>query len=188
MAEMFRDHGLYESRREHDSCGIGVVVNIDGRTDHRIIEYAKEIIVNLHHRGAAGADEVTGDGAGILFQIPHEFFSAECSGTGLSLPEASRYAVGMVFGSRDEQLRRKTEQLLESSLGHYGLKVLGWRDVPSKNDCLGEIALSAEPSIRQIFVDSCGFEGELFERRLYLSRKRAERLVREQFGQAGEDF
>ncbi|MHC4212691.1 MAG: glutamate synthase large subunit [Planctomycetota bacterium] len=188
MSGIFRDHGLYESRREHDSCGIGAVVNINGRTDHRIIEYAKEIIVNLHHRGAAGADEVTGDGAGILFQIPHEFFDAECSGMDISLPGPSRYAVGMVFGSRDEQLRRKCEQLLESSLSHYGLKVLGWRDVPSINDCLGEIALSAEPSIKQVFVDSCGFEGELFERRLYLARKRAERLVREQFSEAGEDF
>ena len=188
MACSNKNMGLYEPRREHDGCGIGAVVNINGRRDHSIIEYGKEILVNLHHRGAAGADEVTGDGAGILFQIPHDFFSAECSNLGFSLPLASKYGVGMVFGSQNEELNKKCNKVLEDSVKHYGMKVLGWRNVPTSNDCLGKIALVSEPTIRQIFVDGAGSENELLEQKLYLSRKRAEKLVRKQFGQEGNDF
>ncbi len=183
-----KDQGLYESRREHDGCGIGAVVNINGQRDHSIIEYGKEILVNLHHRGAAGADEVTGDGAGILFQIPHEYFKSDCERLGFSLPPASRYGVGMVFGSQDQELRKKCDEILEAALAHYGLRVLCWRDVPTSNDCLGKIALEAEPAIRQIFVDGAGLEDELLERQLYLARRRTEKLVRKNFGQRGEDF
>lgn len=183
-----KNQGLYEVRREHDGCGIGAVVNISGERSHSIIEYGKEILLNLHHRGAAGADEVTGDGAGILFQIPHEFFRADCEKSGFSLPPASKYGVGMVFGSQDKKLREKCDRILEDSIGHYGMRVLGWRDVPASNDCLGKIALSSEPTIKQIFVDGVGLEDELLERRLYLARKRAEKLVRKQFGRQGEDF
>jgi len=188
MVKNTKKQGLYEPRREHDGCGIGAVVNSSGRRDHSIIEYGKEILVNLHHRGAAGADEVTGDGAGILFQIPHEFFEAECERLGFSLPPASRYGVGMVFGSQNEELNKKCNKVLEDSVRHYGIKLLGWRDVPTSNDCLGKIALAAEPAIKQIFVDGAGLEGELLERALYLVRKRAEKLVRKQFGQVGKDF
>lgn len=188
MTMRLKNQGLYEVRREHDACGIGAVVNISGERNHSIIEYGKEILLNLHHRGAAGADEVTGDGAGILFQIPHEFFKAECERLGFSLPPASKYGVGMVFGSQYQELRKKCDDILESALNHYGIKLLGWRDVPTSNDCLGKIALEAEPSIRQIFVDASGLEGELLEQRLYIARKRAEKLVRKQFGQEGEDF
>jgi len=183
-----KDQGLYEVRREHDGCGIGAVVNINGRRSHSIIEYGKEILVNLHHRGAAGADEVTGDGAGILFQIPHEFFNAECANLGFSLPPVSKYGVGMVFGPQNEELNKKCNKVLEDSVKHYGMKVLGWRNVPTLNDCLGKIALESEPTIRQIFVDGSGLEDELLERALYLTRKKAEKLVRKQFGQEGKDF
>lgn len=100
MTMRLKNQGLYEVRREHDACGIGAVVNISGGRNHSIIEYGKEILLNLHHRGAAGADEVSGDGAGILLQIPHEFFKAECERLGFSLPPASKYGVGMVFGSQ----------------------------------------------------------------------------------------
>ncbi len=188
MTVRLKDQGLYEVRREHDGCGIGVVVNINGQRNHSIIEYSKEILANLHHRGAAGADEVTGDGAGILFQIPHEFFKTECERLGFSLPPISKYGVGMVFGSQDQSLRRKCNDILESALNNYGIKLLGWRDVPTLNDCLGKIALEAEPIIRQIFVDGTGLEPEQLERKLYLARKRAEKLVRKNFGQKGEDF
>ncbi len=188
MDFMPKDKGLYEARREHDSCGIGAVVNISGWRDHSIIEYGKQILVNLHHRGAAGSDETTGDGAGILFQIPHEFFSDKHTKLGFSLPAAGKYGVGHVFGSQNRAAREKCEKKLEQSIGYYGLKVLGWRDVPTSNGCLGKIALAAEPSVRQIFVDSAGFEGEEFERRLYMTRKRAERLLREDLGEAGDDF
>jgi glutamate synthase domain-containing protein 2/glutamate synthase domain-containing protein 1/glutamate synthase domain-containing protein 3 len=188
MQKVYQDQGLYESQREHDGCGIGAVVRISGHRDHSIIEYGKEILLNLRHRGAAGADEVTGDGAGILFQIPHKFLQAECNRLGFSLPEPSQYGVGMVFGSQNKELRAKCDQILKDSLSHYGLKVLGWRDVPTSNECLGKIALQAEPTVKQIFVDGGGLENELLERQLYLARKRTEKLVRKSFGQEGEDF
>jgi glutamate synthase domain-containing protein 2/glutamate synthase domain-containing protein 1/glutamate synthase domain-containing protein 3 len=188
MAKQLKNQGLYEVRREHDACGIGAVVNISGKREHSIIEYGKEILVNLHHRGAAGADEITGDGAGILFQIPHEFFTAKCEKLGFSLPSLSEYGAGMVFGSKDTKLREQCDGILETSIEHYGLKVLGWRQVPTSNDCLGQIALVAEPSIKQIFVDGAGLKGEDLERRLYLVRKRAERLVKEKLGDNGRDF
>jgi glutamate synthase (NADPH) large chain len=183
-----QNQGLYETRQEHDGCGIGAVVRINGKADHSIIEYGKEILLNLRHRGAAGADEITGDGAGILFQIPHEFFMSECNRLGFSLQEVSKYGVGMVFGPQDEELRKKCDEVLEAALGHYGMKVLGWRDVPTSNDCLGEIALQAEPTVKQIFVDGAGLKGELLEQRLYLARKRAEKLAIKNFGQKCEDF
>ncbi len=188
MQHAHKNQGLYENRREHDACGIGAVVNICGKRDHSIIEYGKQILINLHHRGAAGADETTGDGAGILMQIPHEFFSAECEKLGFGLPEPAHYGAGMVFGSKDTKLRQQCDEVLESALDYYGMTVLGWRDVPTSSDCLGQIALTAEPSIRQIFVDGSGFEDELLERRLYLARKRSERLVRENFGETAQDF
>ncbi|MBW8041421.1 MAG: glutamate synthase large subunit [Planctomycetes bacterium] len=188
MAVKIKDQGLYEARREHDGCGIGAVVNINGKRDHSIIEYGKEILLNLHHRGATGADEITGDGAGILFQIPHEFFEAEGKKLNFSLPSISQYAVGMVFGSKDAEVRRQCDEILETAIAHYGMKVLGWRNVPTSNDCLGQIALQVEPSIKQIFVDGAGLKPEKLEQRLYLARKRAERLVREKLGDEGQDF
>jgi glutamate synthase domain-containing protein 2/glutamate synthase domain-containing protein 1/glutamate synthase domain-containing protein 3 len=182
------NQGLYESRREHDGCGIGAVVNIDGRRSHSIIEYGKEILLNLRHRGAAGADEITGDGAGILFQIPHEFFSAESERLGFSLPEHPKYGVGMVFGPQNQELRKKCDEVLESAITYYGMKVIGWRDVPVSNGCLGKIALQAEPVIKQVFVDASGLEGERLETALYMARKRAEKLVRKNLGPEGKDF
>jgi glutamate synthase domain-containing protein 2/glutamate synthase domain-containing protein 1/glutamate synthase domain-containing protein 3 len=179
--------GLYDPRYEHDACGIGAVVHISGQRDHAIIEHAKQVLLNLHHRGAAGADETTGDGAGILFQIPHEFFAQEAR-LGFDLPPAGKYGVGMVFGAKDAAVRRRCEVELEAALAHYGLTLLGWRDVPVQNQCLGAIALMGEPVVRQIFVGAGGFEGEELERKLFLARKRAERLVREAYGDAASDF
>jgi len=185
---MPKDQGLYESRREHDACGIGAVVNISGKRDHSIIEYGKQILLNLHHRGAAGSDDVTGDGAGILTQIPHQLFEAEAKRLGFSLGEAGRYGVGIVFGPKNPELHDGCNRLLEKAVVSHGLKVLGWRDVPGDNSCLGQIALSAEPSIKQIFIDGGGLAEEVLECRLYMIRRRAERLVREQFGELAEDF
>ncbi|RPJ38376.1 MAG: glutamate synthase subunit alpha, partial [Planctomycetaceae bacterium] len=188
MTLRLHNQGLYETQYEHDACGIGAVVNINGTRDHSIIEYGKQILINLTHRGAAGADETTGDGAGILFQIPHEFFVNECDERGVSLPEPFQYGVGVVFGSKNSDLRGKCDRVLEEALSYYGVKTLGWRDVPVRSDCLGKIALAAEPSIRQIFVDGAVYTNDELERRLYLARKRAERLVSEQSGQEAEDF
>ncbi|MCK5174287.1 MAG: hypothetical protein KAR47_12915, partial [Planctomycetes bacterium] len=143
MAVNNKIQGLYDPRNEHDACGIGAVVNISGKRDHSIIEYARETLLNLHHRGAAGADEITGDGAGILLQIPHELFAAETGSLGL--PEPGRYGVGMIFWPTDDEVKACCESILQEAIGYYGMKVLGWRPVPVSNDCLGEIALKAEP-------------------------------------------
>ena len=188
MARKLKDTGLYEVRREHDACGIGAVVNISGRRDHSILEYGKQILLNLHHRGATGADETTGDGAGILFQIPHEFFLADCRRLGISLPKPSKYGVGMVLGSKNTEIRDQCDRMLESAISHYGMRVIGWRDVPSLADCLGQIALEAEPSIKQVFVDGTGFENEQLERRLYMARRRAERRIDAKLGDIADDF
>ena len=183
-----RDFGLYESQYEHDACGIGAVVNINGQKSHDIIENAKQVLLNLHHRGAAGADDVTGDGAGILFQIPDEFFRGQASKLGFELPEAGTYGVGMVFGAKDKKIREKCEAILEEAIVYYGMAVIGWRDVPVDPSCLGKIALEAEPNIRQIFVDGGQFKGDDLERKLYLVRKRTERFVLENLCGKADDF
>ena len=132
--------GLYDPQFEHDACGIGAVVNVSGRRDHDIVQYGKQVLLNLMHRGAAGADECTGDGAGILFQIPHEFFASHGAGLKFLLPQPGQYGVAMVFLPRDEELRRRCEQILTEKIEDEALKVLGWRDVPTDDSCLGEIA------------------------------------------------
>ncbi len=185
---MPEQEGLYESAYEHDACGIGAVVNVSGRKDHTIFEYGKQILLNLHHRGAASADDVTGDGAGILFQIPYEFFQSECKTLGITLPRPGAYGAGVVFGSKSDPIRAKCDAILEKAIEHYGMKVLGWRDIPVKADCLGPIALQAEPTIKQIFVDGNGFQDEDLERRLFLARKRAEKQVAGVLGKEGSDF
>ena len=183
-----RDQGLYDKRFEHDACGIGAVVDISGRPAHAIVQYGKQVLKNLRHRGAASADNVTGDGAGVLLQIPHELFASECQEKGIVLPEPGRYGVGMLFTTKDEALQSEWNGLLVEAVEHYGLAVLGWRDVPTQPDCLGQIALAAEPAIKQVFIDGNGLADADLERRLYLVRKRAERLVREQGGQEAEAF
>ena len=188
MSLMPKDQGLYEARREHDACGIGAVVNISGKKDHSIIQYADQVLKNLHHRGAAGADNVTGDGGGILCQIPHEFLKSETKKLKIKLPEAGLYGVAMVFGSKDQKLGKACEEVLEKAVLHYGMTVLGWRDVPVDPSCLGEIALSAEPTIKQVFIDGGPYRGDELERKLFLARKRTERLINETYGEAAEDF
>ena len=183
------DRGLYEARQEHDSCGVGAVVNVSGRRDHAVIERGKEVLLNLRHRGAASADETTGDGAGILIQLPHAFFAEEAERLGFGLSGAGSYGVGMVFGPlADRELRGECDAALSEAVEHYGMKVAGWREVPADNSTLGELAKLAEPSIKQVFIDGCGLAEEALERRLYMARKRAERLVRERLGTRAADF
>jgi glutamate synthase domain-containing protein 2/glutamate synthase domain-containing protein 1/glutamate synthase domain-containing protein 3 len=175
--------GLYDPAYEHDACGVGAVVNVSGARSHTIVEYGKQILLNLMHRGAAGADETTGDGAGILIQLPHAFFAAEADRLGFRLPPtAGYYGVGIVFLPRDEALRGQCEQLLAEAIRREGLAVLGWRDVPCDNRSLGQIARQSEPVVRQVFVDGQGRRDEELERRLYLARKRAEGRARRDLG------
>ncbi|MFW5840031.1 MAG: glutamate synthase central domain-containing protein, partial [Planctomycetota bacterium] len=180
--------GLYEPRREHDACGVGAVVNINGEPTHQIIEYGNQVLLNLHHRGAAGADDITGDGAGMLFQIPHEFFEEECPKLEIKLPGPGRYGVAQVFGSKDQALNKRFHGILEDAIAYYGMKVLGWREVPSDTKDLAELALSGEPHIAQCFIDGKGLADEQLERKLYLARNRAEKHVAATFGEKGEWF
>ena len=163
-------------------------MNISGRRDHAIVEHGKQVLLNLMHRGAAGADETTGDGAGILLQIPHGFFRAVTGPLGFQLPDPKQYGVAMLFLPQDEELRRRCEQVFAELVGQDGLKLLGWRDVPTCNGCLGELARAAEPVIRQVFIGGQGREGEELERRLYVVRKRIERRVAEMLGPAADQF
>jgi glutamate synthase domain-containing protein 2/glutamate synthase domain-containing protein 1/glutamate synthase domain-containing protein 3 len=167
---------------------VGAVVNINSRREHKVIESAKQVLLNLHHRGAAGADNITGDGAGILFQIPHEFFVEALKDTDIRLGQRGTYGVAQVFGSKDPQLNQRFRGILENAVSFYQMRVLGWRDVPSDPKDLGEIALSAEPHISQLFIDGNGLSDEALERKLYMARKRAEKQVAATFGEAGDWF
>ncbi|NLF30898.1 MAG: glutamate synthase large subunit, partial [Planctomycetes bacterium] len=188
MTGMPEDQGLYEARREHDACGIGAVVNIAGQRSHAIVAMANEVLMNLQHRGAAGADETTGDGAGMLLQIPQAFLAEEFSHLDIALPDAEAWGAGMVFLPADERARRACTEAVAQAAAHYGLAVLGWREVPCDNACLGDLARQAEPVVRQVAVDGGGRAGEALEDRLYLARRRAERLIRRRLGAAGRAF
>ncbi len=171
-----KKQGLYDPQYEKDSCGIGFVAHIKGEKSHGIIQQGLTVLTNLAHRGAVGCDPCTGDGAGILVQIPHLFFQAACDEIGVSLPEGGAYGVGMVFLPPAD--RKFCEQLFEAIIAEEGQRLLGWRDVPINEGQLGYIAKSTLPVIRQIFIASCCSDESEFERRLYLIRKRVENAVR----------
>ena len=164
--------GLYDPQHEHDSCGLGFVVDIKGRKSHRIVQQAIRVLENLEHRGACGCEDNTGDGAGILLQIPHEFFVRGCGRTGL--PPAGDYAVGMVFLPTEKEGRRECEELFEQITREEGQRVLGWRTVPTDGSDLGPTALASRPVIRQIFIARGKNvpDTEAFERKLLTIRKR----------------
>ncbi len=180
--------GLYDPQWEHDACGVGAIVNISGRRDHAILQHGKQVLLNLMHRGAAGADESTGDGAGILLQIPHEFFAAEAESLGCSLPPRDAYGVAVVFLPQDAHLRTRCEEFVAAGIQAEGLEVLAWREVPTDNRCLGDLARASEPVIRQVLIGGLGQEGAALERRLYVARKRIQRSVRELLGDRPEKF
>jgi glutamate synthase (NADPH) large chain len=170
--------GLYHPAHEHDACGMGFVVNVRGLKSHSIIEQALQVLVNLAHRGACGCDPETGDGAGILIQLPHKFFQRECSALGFTLPEPGRYGVGMVFLPVNKQARLQTEGIVETIVTEEGLSVLGWRDTPVDQSAIGRIARGSQPYIEQIFIGRPdGMDEDAFERKLYVVRKRAEGAV-----------
>ena len=170
--------GLYHPSTEHDACGIGFVVNIEGEASHDIVLKGLEILLNLQHRGACGCDSETGDGAGILIQIPHEFFAKESAQLGFRLPAAGEYGVAMCFLPVEHQQRLACEGLLEKTSRQEGLTVLGWRDTPVQVDAIGRVARASQPYIEQFFVASpAGMSRDDFERKLYVVRKRVETLV-----------
>ena len=172
--------GLYDPANEHDACGIGFVVNIQGEPSHDIVLKGLQILVNLSHRGACGCDSETGDGAGILIQIPHQFFAKEARTLGFSLPAPGEYGIAMCFLPVERQQRLTCEGLLEKISREEGLTVLGWRDTPVDVDAIGRVARASQPYIEQFFVGCpAGMDSDQFERKLFVVRKRVEALVAE---------
>ena len=172
--------GLYDPAMEHDACGVGFVVNIRGEKSHDIVRNGLEILVNLTHRGACGCDPLTGDGAGILMQVPHEFFKAKASEVGIELPAPGQYGVGTMFLPRDEDQRRTCEELFESIVAAEGQAFLGWRDVPVDSRGIGQTAREVEPVIRQMFVArGADTAADMLEWKLYVIRKLHERAIEE---------
>ncbi|MFB2805290.1 glutamate synthase large subunit [Microcystis sp. BLCC-F209] len=177
-----RKQGLYDPQFEHDACGVGFIVHKTGKKSHDIVEQALTILLNLDHRGACGAEKNTGDGAGILCQIPDLFFRKVTSNLGFTLPAAGQYGVGMLYTAPDAEIRGKSRQEFEKIAAEEGLKVLGWRDVPTDNSSLGNSAKSTEPFIEQVFIErDANLSDDLaFERKLYVIRKRSH-LSRQSF-------
>ena len=167
--------GLYDGRHEHDACGVAFVADIHGRRSNSIVRDALIALHNLDHRGASGAEPNTGDGAGILLQVPDEFLRAV---SGLELPKAGAYAVGLVFLSQDSEQAAEAVAAIERIVAEEDLRVIGWRDVPVEPSDLGATALSVMPQFRQLFVS--GSRGEVglgLERRAFCVRKRVEREI-----------
>jgi len=174
-----KKQGLYDPALEHDACGMGFVVNIKGEKSHDIIDEALTVLENLSHRGASGADENTGDGAGILTQIPHDFFKRECDVLGFDLPEKGSYGVGMVFAHRYDDFRKTQIETFEKIVQDEGQKILGWREVPIDKTIIGEGAKAVMPRFIQVFIekDASLSDAMDFERKLYIIRKRAEGII-----------
>ncbi len=175
--------GLYDPRFEHDSCGVGFVVHIRGRRSRKLVDQALEIGINLLHRGACGCEPNTGDGAGLLLQVPDRFLRRETAALGFALPPEGRYGVGMLFLPRPADERRRVEELIERVVDEEGQALLGWRDVPTDSSPLGATARRGEPVIRQVFIGRGPDMGDgpdaqpRFERKLYVIRRRVENAV-----------
>src|SRR6266852_6767502 len=171
--------GLYDPRCEHDACGVGFVVDIKGRRSHTIVRQALQVLINLLHRGACGCEANTGDGAGVLLQVPDKFLRRECGRLGIPLPAAKEYGCGLVFLPRDPEQRDRVRSLLHSIVDEEGQRLLGWRDVPVDDHLIGASALSVEPHITQVLIGrGPGVRDHAhFERKLYVIRKLFEKAV-----------
>ncbi|MEE9146464.1 MAG: glutamate synthase central domain-containing protein, partial [Candidatus Tectomicrobia bacterium] len=183
--------GLYDPTYEHDACGIGFVVNIKGKKSHELVQQALMVLKHLDHRGACGCEDNTGDGAGLLMQVPHAFFQPACDGLGFQLPNPGQYGVGMIFLPPDREQRQHCERRLEEIVHQEGQQVLGWRSVPTDNFYLGKTSKSCEPFVRQIFIgrDQAALRDDMaFERKLYVIRRRAENAIRYGDMPGGEYF
>ncbi len=166
--------GLYDPLFEHDNCGVGFVVHIKNHKSHQIIQHGLGLLCNLNHRGALGADPETGDGSGIMIQIPHQFFLEECKSSGINLPEAGEYAVASIFLPQNPYARKRCGEVIESQIVEKDLELLGWRNVPLNMEYVGKQAMSSMPVIRQLFVrhqQKGKFDQSLFENKLYVTRK-----------------
>ncbi len=172
--------GLYDPQFEHDACGVGFVVNVKGKKSHEIITQALTVLLNLDHRGACGCEVNTGDGAGILMQMPHAFLKKVCAEKNIDLPPEGQYGAGIVYLPPDAGERKECEQIFGKIVAEEGLHVIGWRDVPTDNSSLGATARASEPFMRQVFIrrNAKLTDDMAFERKLYIIRKRATNEIR----------
>src|SRR5918997_1167883 len=158
--------GLFSLAREHASCGVGFVARVDGRRTRGTVEEGLEVLCNLDHRGASGGDPETGDGGGILLQIPDKFLRRECASLNVELPQAGGYGVGMLF-EFEVEAGPDCEGVLGRIVTEEGQRFLGWRDVPIEPGAAGQLARSVMPRIRQFFVENMAGDEAAFERKLY---------------------
>ena len=169
-------NGLYNAAYEHDACGVGMVVNIHGNKSHELVDNALKVLENMRHRGAEGADNKTGDGAGIMLQIPHEFILLQ----GIPVPEKGKYGTGLVFLPKNAKKQQQILSIMIEEIEREGLSLMHLRNVPTNPDCLGQSALSVEPAIKQLFVTGVTDDRvPMFERTLYIIRKKIERRVKD---------
>ena len=176
----FKKQGLYDPANEKDSCGVGFVCNIKGEKSNKIVKQGIEVLKRLAHRGATGSDPKTGDGAGILIQVPHDFLESICKENNISLPVFGDYGTGLVFLPRDVAQREFCKNTINEIVAKEGQSVLWWRKVPVDNSVIGHTAKETEPVIEQIFIkrNSNLFDLPAFERKLYIIRKCSENVVR----------
>ncbi|MDB6064399.1 MAG: large subunit of NADH-dependent glutamate synthase [Pedosphaera sp.] len=172
--------GLYDPQFEHDACGVGFVVNVKGRKSHEIIRQALTVLLNLDHRGACGCEVNTGDGAGILMQMPHRFLKRACAARNIDLPDEGQYGAGLVFLPPDARERKECEQIFGKIVAEEGQHIIGWRDVPTNNATLGATSKASEPCMRQVFIkrNPSLVDDMAFERKLFIIRKRATNEIR----------
>ena len=165
--------GLYDATNEHDACGVGMVVNIHGNKSHELVDSALKVLENMRHRGAEGADNKTGDGAGIMLQIPHEFILLQ----GIPVPEKGKYGTGLVFLPKDEKEQASILSIMIEEIEREGLTLMHLRNVPTNPACLGKDARATEPDIKQVFITGVT-DADSLERTLYIIRKKIEKRVR----------
>jgi glutamate synthase (ferredoxin) len=184
--------GLYDPANEHDACGVGFVAHVKGKKSHAIVRQALQVLINLQHRGACGCEANTGDGAGILIQIPDRFFRAQAERLSIDLPAAGSYGAGLIFLPVDADRRQRVKAIFERIVAEEGQRVLGWRDVPTDNRALGASAVAVQPSCEQVLIgrgaDDAPADDSRFERKLYVIRKRIEHAVDALPPEDGKEF
>src|SRR6202789_192466 len=182
--------GLYRPEFEHDSCGTGFITNINGHKTNQIIDDALTMLENMEHRGACGCDPDSGDGAGILIQLPHEFLMEECSDLEISLPEPGEYGVGMIFFPKESVLKKACRTIIGNAIEKLGLHKLGYRKLQVNSSVVGETARKAEPDVEQLFIQRPHHitNADDFERKLYVLRRYINKTVTETVPAAAEHF
>ena len=187
--DQYCQRGLYVPQLEKDSCGTGLIANLNGVKTHQLVEDALLMLTNMEHRGACGCEPNTGDGAGILIQTPHEFFVKKCKEKGFELPAFGEYGVGVVFFPEDRNLRRQCRVLFDDYIDELGFELLGYRKIPTDNEELGESAVSVEPRMEQVFVKPVEkLDPKALERRLYVLRKFSTHNIHKTYPQSKDHF